>query len=273
MSSGASCARRGPVETRQPASFNDAIDDLHGNVVVVLLHLGQATLRFSPLTLYPDGGFPCALVQPTLFGMVDLAAPDWPNMEHRAIGLHFKRFPECDHVWHAEQQLWYPLDQLKTHVLIYDDRVRGWFLECGRRLPHDGFIVLMIAVAFFEGNEQYRRGESSDPRRSKEFFVDAFLRTFPSLRGSRAAATVYSEVRCGLFHDGMTRSNTRISNEFPDPIAWRDEMVLISPNRLLDVVVDEHEKYVAALLDPGNADQRGKFRTLWEQRWPKVYVP
>ena len=151
------------------------------------------------------------------------------DQPHLAIGLHFKRFPGRDEVWHNQEQRWYPLAEFDTHVRIYDDRVRGWFLDCASRLPHDGFVVLMIAVAYFEGNEHYRVGRVPRPGESGRFFRDGFARAFPELSGTPAVQTFYEDVRCGLFHDGITRERIRISNSLPDAVAARRSLRSASP--------------------------------------------
>lgn len=196
-------------------------------------------------------------------------APDL-NAEHRAIGQHFKRFPDRKEVWHNAERRWYPLAEFETHVRIYDDRVRGWFLEAARQLPHDGFVVLMIVAAYFEGNEQYRQGETSE-KKSRSFFGEAFDRIFPALASSGAAKTFYEEARCGLFHDGMTRGSIRISNHFASPIEANDGKLFLNPNKLLDVVIGDHALYVRDLLDPANDDLRTKFKKIWESRWSQTY--
>ncbi len=195
-------------------------------------------------------------------------APDL-NAEHCAIGQHFKRFPDREKVWHNAERRWYPLAEFETHVRIYDDRVRGWFLDAAQQLPTEGFVVLMIVVAYFEGNEQYRQGETSK-NSSAAFFKSAFKRIFPGLPND-AAGKFYEQARCGLFHDGMIRRSIRISNQFGAAIEEKDGTLLLNPNRLLDVVRGDHALYVRDLLDPKNDDLRGKFKRTWESRWSAAY--
>lgn len=208
----------------------------------------------------------------------DLKAP------HTAIGLHFKAFPNNENVWHNALEHWYSLRDVQTHVSIYDDRVRGWFLECARqRLEHDGILVLMITTGYFEGHEQYRRGEASN-NNSGAFFKATFDRLFPDLAtrvtGSRwskktkkdeaifVGDTFYTEVRCGLFHDGMTRSRVGISNhDVRDAVIWstdEDGRLLINPNMLLARVIEDHDSYVAELRT--NEALRGRFVRVWRER-------
>jgi hypothetical protein len=184
------------------------------------------------------------------------------NEPHRAVSLHLKIFDEQpDLVWHNAEQKWYPRNGIEIHIEMYADRVRGWFFRYGKLLQehHDaGFVVLMIAISYLEGNEQCRRGESG-VRSSKEFFCSALQRVFPKL-SSDHAAVFYVAARCGLFHDGMTRGSIDIENRLPEPIAVRDGVILVSPNKFLDAVSASFEGYVHELLDPSNAELRENFQ-------------
>ena len=77
-----------------------------------------------------------------------------------ALSLNFKSYlGRPGVVIDARTKMEYPDDEFETKVLIYEDRVRNWFLRYGRGLQEDhdaGFIVLQVALAQIEGIEQYR---------------------------------------------------------------------------------------------------------------------
>ena len=88
------------------------------------------------------------------------------------------------------------LNDVQTKIKIYEDRVSGWFLEIAEKLKSDneaGFVILSMAIAYIEGNQQFREGKMSE-NNSKKFFIKGlksfktcfvtFSRgTFPSYKG------------------------------------------------------------------------------------------
>lgn len=185
----------------------------------------------------------------------------WP---HSAISLHFKVFHKTPELaWHAPTNRWLKRDDLETKIEIYDDRVQGWFLEWGDKLKAEhnaGFVVLMVATAYLEGNQQYREGRTSEGE-SKKFFVAAIQRIFSLTE--QQGRELYREVRCGLFHDGMTKHRVSIANEYPDALVVVGDEFRISPNKFLDAVRADMTSYIAALRAPNCT----ALRTNFERRW------
>ena len=47
-------------------------------------------------------------------------------------------------------------NNIETKILIYEDRVKEWFLKIGVKLKQDneaGFVILQIATSYIEGNQ------------------------------------------------------------------------------------------------------------------------
>ncbi len=163
----------------------------------------------------------------------------------------------------------YIYDSLDTKILVYEDRVAGWFFRYGKHLQmhHDaGFIVLQVALAQIEGIEQYRRGQSSE-NKSGLFFRKGLKRIFGLDESSDDwLKDFYTLVRCGLFHDGMTRRQVWIENRFDAPLAYDGAHIQISPNKFLDAVIEDFTHYIAELKNPLNVDLREAFRRKWDLR-------
>lgn len=71
---------------------------------------------------------------------------------------------------------------LEDIVDVYEDKVRGWLINCGRILNHHehaGFGVLQTALAYFESYTIFFRGEDSY-KRSKDFSQKVSILFFPS---------------------------------------------------------------------------------------------
>jgi len=159
-------------------------------------------------------------------------------------------------------------NSVDTKILVYEDRVLEWFLNIGNRLKGDneaGFVILMISLAYIEGNQQYREGRSSH-RQSSAFFKKGIKRVFPYLRRIANVDDLldnfYADVRCGLFHDSITRKKVTISGQFNDPITL-GKVININPHRFLDAVKLDFRKYISILKNKRNRNVREKFETRW----------
>ena len=93
---------------------------------------------------------------------------DFNNQKQKYVLLDKRSGKECNP------------DDINTKITVYEDRVKEWFLNIGDRLKQDnesGFVILQIAIAYIEGNQQLRRGSSSK-RKSEKFFIEAMKRIF-----------------------------------------------------------------------------------------------
>jgi len=156
-------------------------------------------------------------------------------------------------------------NDIDTKILVYEDRVKEWFLGVGKRLNHDneaGFVILQIALSYIEGNQQYRKGESSE-RKSKEFFKEGMKQIFPEIKKTKKIDNLlsmfYKQVRCGLFHDGMTGRFVTISGEFPNALEISNTEIKINPHKLLDKIIKDFDDYILLLKDKKNSDWRRSF--------------
>lgn len=176
------------------------------------------------------------------------------------------------------------IDDLNVKILVYEDQVKTWFFDVANylrmntekeiRLPTDrlfctneaGFIILQIAISYIEGNQQYRNGELSHGN-SKPIFIKGMKRIFnkENVRGS-VLSYFYDQVRCGLFHEGITKKNVEISASFDFPVRSLNGKIDINPYRFLDAVQSDFEKYCTELKDPNQTDQRTNFNLRWNLR-------
>ncbi len=168
--------------------------------------------------------------------------------------------------------------QFDDRVDVYEDRVRGWLINCGHILnehEHAGFGVLQVGLAYFEGFAVFWRGEDSD-RKSEEFFKDGLVRVFPEVEGwppqvkSDFASAMFRDGRCGLFHLGVARSRVVLSDGEP---VFRLEAVDAQSNPIIRVHIDrklfiqridEHlSSFVALLRDPQQTERHRNFEAAW----------
>jgi len=160
-------------------------------------------------------------------------------------------------------------NDIETKILIYEDRVKEWFLEIGKKLKQDneaGFVILQIALSYIEGNQQFREGKTSQGK-SKLFFRKAMKRIFNELFRNRNTDAIldkfYEQARCGLFHDGMTRRFVTISGEFENALIINDSNIMINPHKFLDKVYNDFEDYVTQLKNKDNKELIERFEKQW----------
>lgn len=161
------------------------------------------------------------------------------------------------------------LNDIKTKIKIYEDRVNSWFLEIAEKLKSDSetsFVILSIAIAYVEGNQQFREGKMSE-NNSKKFFIKGLRRIFDKetvpddiLKG------YYKQIRCGLFHDGMTGSNVIVSRKFLDPLRYTNGIIKINPHKFLDKIRQDFKNYIEELAWNGELQKSFEKRFDLEQR-------
>jgi hypothetical protein len=184
--------------------------------------------------------------------------------------MHISRHYRDDHI---------KIDNIETAITIYEDQVRGWFLDHATNLEkssdHVGLVTLLIVLSYIEGHAIFYRGEDSK-KNSKKFFRESFIAVF-GLSDNRvrdaAVDHLYQQMRCGLFHTGMTRERVRISNAYPLPVKvilnstdsnWL--MIEVNPRKMLEAVENHLSHYLMRLRDPQNTVLRDNFIKAWRMR-------
>ena len=169
---------------------------------------------------------------------------------------------------------------------VYEDRLRGWLFDQAEQLVQGGPnacpAALALALSFVEGYEIFRRGEDSD-RRSKEFFQAGFRRIFSRTQPSYppaaldlSASLIYKEMRCGLFHVGLTGPNVFLG-EFAAPLelileedTYRPVEIHVDVRKFLAAVKTEFSAYVARLRDAGDPESI-EIRAAFERTWHRIH--
>jgi hypothetical protein len=167
---------------------------------------------------------------------------------------------------------------LNDRIDVYEDRVRGWLIDCGHilnRHEHAGFGVLQIGLGYFEGFAVFLRGEDSR-NRSFQFFQEGFSSVFSEVASlpiparDSFAKIMYYDGRCGLFHLGMTRPRVVLSDGQPifriktDATGQAIEEILIDRYGFIEQIDRHHSRYVARLRDLAEVELRNNFDQAWE---------
>jgi hypothetical protein len=182
---------------------------------------------------------------------------------------------------------------------VFEDRIRSWVLLPAKGLletEHGQIAGFCLVLTYFEGIWSYIEGRSSRGH-SRQFFEQAFVDVFRStgLAESlltRVAGLLYTDARCGFFHDGMFRehlyfaglSKAEILITLPKKDGQIDEhgeiqSLLIDPQRFYSAVERHFDRIVVGLRDASNVDLRAKFRASfkeqcdWEKVGPAIGIP
>jgi len=151
-------------------------------------------------------------------------------------------------------------------VIIYERQVREWFLNRASTLVRDnknGFIVLMISISYIEGVQQYINGQTSY-NNSTGVFREAMRRIFQLNKSDEVLNDFYVQVRCGLFHTGMTRNKVIISRDYEQIIDFSEyNTIKINPKLFLKVVKNDFNRYIKLLKNLNNNLERNNFDSMF----------
>jgi len=186
---------------------------------------------------------------------------------HIAPGITGKR--ECGELFIIDdstgKQL-FPEDNIEDKIKIFERQVNGWFLDKASALlgeEDNGFAILMIATSYIEGIEQYRRGESSN-NQSTTFFKEGIKRIF-GINSDVRLTNLHKELRCGLFHSGMTGPYIRIDSGYSEAVVFSgNNIIKINQRKFLEKVREDFGQYLTDLKDEGKTELRDNFNKMYK---------
>jgi len=160
-------------------------------------------------------------------------------------------------------------NNLDDKIKIYEREVNEWFINPAQQSLRDNsflnsYLALMICMSYVEGVEQYRQGSHSR-NKSKRFFINSINRIFPDQFSSRNIEQLYVEVRCGLFHNGMSNGSMIFDNEYPDSIKFENnkKLIRVNPSKLLLHIQNDFQQFIAELKIQTNTEIRHKFNNIF----------
>jgi len=172
-------------------------------------------------------------------------------------------------------------------VDVFEDRIVYWMLNPAERLLElrHGFVAAMnVLFTYFEGIQIYLSGQDSKGK-SKEFFIEGFLSVFGAPGKDKSqlinmAESIYSEGRCGFFHEGISRGRIlyspareealivtvpKVDNK-PD-YQGKVQSIVVNPERFLSCVKIHFEKYIRDLRKEENISLRKCFKHAVDKKW------
>jgi len=162
---------------------------------------------------------------------------------------------------------------------VFEDRVRYWLLEPAKNLlktQHGYVAALCLVLTYFEGITIYSKGKDSK-NNSPAFFREGFLEV---MRGSgfdddllgQVADVIYTDARCGFFHDGCFRSKIFVSPDansalFITKVHGSISSIIINPNRVISATETHFENYLKLLRKTSKSDIRSNFLLACKNKW------
>ena len=178
---------------------------------------------------------------------------------------------------------------LDEKILVFSDRVSGWQLaiadQVAAQIPHSGFGVLSIITSYFEMIGMYVHGPNQTKQvqgqagtqawGSRDYFEAGVNDVFPQLAQQNPQhvrwfmQTFYKNVRCGLDHQGATRSRIILTGEIPDAVQFEDlgqneHRVTLNPNLLVEHLKSHFSGYILQVSNAANQAARQAFEAMYD---------
>ncbi len=160
---------------------------------------------------------------------------------------------------------------LENKIDVFVARIEGWQIGIAKEIiskeiPHRGFALLHIIFSYFEMIGKYINGYTGNDK-SGLYFRKGVMATFPEIPEDQGEflSTLYSSVRNGLYHLGMTKINVMLRDDIPGSIGYNPKGgVAISPDRLVEDLEIRFHDYITELRNPEKVQLGGNFEKRFD---------
>lgn len=160
---------------------------------------------------------------------------------------------------------------IDNKIDVFEARIEGWQIGIAKEIiikeiPHRGFALLHIVFSYFEMIGKYIHGYIGEEK-SKYYFGKGVQATFAvSPAEEKFLKVLYSSVRNGLYHLGMTKINVMLRDDIPGSIGFNSEknILAICPDRLVEDLDIRFHDYVSKLRDTKNVELRENFEKRFD---------
>lgn len=161
---------------------------------------------------------------------------------------------------------------LDNKIDIFIDRINGWQIGIAKKIiqheiQHRGFALLHIILSYFEMIGKYSSGYIKDGA-SRINFKKGMRMTFPEigLEEENFLNSLYTNVRNGIYHVGMTRINVILRCDIPGSIGFNKEQnfLAICPEHLVEDIDYRFQEFAVRLRDPNNKELRKNFEMRFD---------
>lgn len=171
---------------------------------------------------------------------------------------------------------------ISQKIEIFSERVLGWQIDVAEEMSrqffevlaqnaatkpmrHCAFAIVSVIISYFETIAQYLQGASSH-QQSADFFGYGFRDVYPtSGLNESQIKKIYVDIRCGMYHSGLTRPGVHISGEhYPTFQCEKNGQVLLNPFTLVQDIKQHFLAYVVRLRDGSDLALRQRFETVFD---------
>jgi hypothetical protein len=177
---------------------------------------------------------------------------------------------------------------IEDKIKIFHDRIYGWQLHIAevvingtdssdketniKGIADSGFATLQILMSYFETIAVYENGITDRKKDPNHKFTKGVLSVFPDLcKYDESVRTtfinkLYAGVRCGLYHNAMTKAGISISSTYEDVILFEPlgNGIGINPHLLPKTLLDHFDQYITRLYDPKETILRQNFEKSFD---------
>lgn len=172
------------------------------------------------------------------------------------------------------------LDSWETAILIFEDRIRGRFLDIVdqiQSLSYSGFVVMAIDCLLIETLEQFYCGVPDSVGGSKKLFNKFFDRSTTLSKGfdKNQKELLYEHFRCGILHQAELKGDSLVWKIGPLVRNNTRNGIVVNRQKFHEILVCEFDSYTHKLRaqNPVDVDLRLRFRTKMDYicRKPQYY--
>lgn len=144
----------------------------------------------------------------------------------------------------------------KHKIKLFREQVQNWQLDIAKYLlfgkdtitahGHSAFASLSILVSYFENISRYIEGCLHDKSSGKYFNkgLKYVYQDHPSVKITSGIATlVYTNLRCGLYHLGLTKQNVVLSENKNCGIFIDKKIIYIAPTKFYNEIEKHFNDY------------------------------
>ena len=161
-------------------------------------------------------------------------------------------------------------EKLKIAIEIFKNRMDGRFwdsigllrnnLNNDKGLQRYAFAITAIDTLLIETFAQFRDGRDTTESPNKEKYAKFLVEEFPQeFCNQTRAEKFYSWIRCGILHQAQTKNLSGLTYGKDYVIGYENGYLLVSVDRLTDLLHAWYERYCERLEDTSEDDLRKNF--------------
>jgi len=145
------------------------------------------------------------------------------------------------------------LSSIDNRINVFADAILHWQLNIAKRLIEEhedsGFAALAIVTAYFEMVGKIKQGGS---KKYKEFFIAGFSDVFPEITSNTEngiLGTLYSTLRCGLYHSGLAEGNILVNSQATTAVSYdeTDKTFTINVRLFVNKIIEHFNNLISLL--------------------------